>query len=567
MSDNATVMDILPEIPLDDDSFQELPSSNIDWRPKTARPRFESHNSTWSDASGFISTDDSERDIDGETVSSSQTDLRTFCGYKLPVWCPIMPSGLHLALYTVTYAPCFGCGQYPPHRTNRVILGRLNLLLAFFSLFPIGTASFLCIVLFSQSLVNRSLDYGLATHLQDSYDQAGDPLGLIVSSTYWNTIGALILFGLTCLVLLITASLTHRVVRNVNLVGAVRFYWACLWMLPFLIWCVVAMIDYFNAKQVWITKWWTSQEMAWFRWTYCDPQDTYNSLCTVPLVENATGWCLAVYNSTDCARIRDDAQATMLTSLNILTYFSAGWGLVIVFLLCVTQGTLTRIITKPLVEKSRTSNVAGWLSLPILACLAFGLFIAFANQSVLNAQLIKTGINWIGPLFIAASGESIIDVSLVSPIPLTAPPAAAFIACALLSWYVSHSSILSAHDKRKKVAAIVGFIGLSFVAMIMLLVIFGTGLAFSASFADNPIDDRTRGVIACFLDQQGVCSRCDAATNKCPEWTRQDVTVVIQTQIKITATVAAICITYSFGVIQFGLALKRHLSTYQIAYV
>jgi len=60
---------------------------------------------------------------------------------------------------------------------------------------------------------------------------------------------------------------------------------------------------------------------------------------------------------------------------------------------------------------------------------------------------------------------------------------------------------------------------------------------------------------------------CDMDIAMCPEWTSQDVSKIIQTQLKQCATLAAICFIYAFSALRFGLDLRRAQSKYQIAYV
>ena len=78
--------------------------------------------------------------------------------------------------------------------------------------------------------------------------------------------------------------------------------------------------------------------MAWFRSKLCG--DTYNTLCMVPidglpLFESEDDWCKAFYNSTDCARIRDDAQATMIPFA--YSYFNANGAVAVALAVLVSE--------------------------------------------------------------------------------------------------------------------------------------------------------------------------------------------------------------------------------------
>ena len=54
---------------------------------------------------------------------------------------------------------------------------------------------------------------------------------------------------------------------------------------------------------------------------------------------------------------------------------------------------------------------------------------------------------------------------------------------------------------------------------------------------------------------------------QCPEWTDSDILKVLQTQLKQSATLAAIFLIYAFSALRFGFILRSHVSRYQIEYV
>ena len=211
--------------------------------------------------------------------------------------------------------------------------------------------------------------------------------------------------------------------------------------------------------------------------------------------------------------------------------------------------TLEGIISKPLVRKSRQSNVPAWLSLPIVSCIIFGLVYTYAETSGLSARSDTDG-NWIGPLYMATAGL--------------------FLMAALLGWYISVSSITNTRHKRNKLICIVCFIILMTLIVASLIALFAASVAFSSSFVDIPLTDSQRGDLACFLDQAASCTNCDLPQgdpNRCPEWTVSDVTKVIQTQAKSSASLAAILMLYAFSALRFGWAMRKHIRMYQIQYV
>lgn len=234
--------------------------------------------------------------------------------------------------------------------------------------------------------------------------------------------------GIFATIIFISAILTWRVVRYVNLVGAIRYLWALSWATPFETYAVVHLFDYFGCTRVWIKHWWADWTMAWFRKRTCQPPSTYNTLCVVPISDNETAWCLLNYNATNCSAIRNNAQATTDAALKSFYFFSAVWGLLLlllvsgVFVLRVRSerstlistllqillaiDTLEHIITKPLVQRSRQWNIALWLSLPIVGCLALGVVLTLANGSPTGELFSEESeFSWVGPAYIAVAGK------------------------------------------------------------------------------------------------------------------------------------------------------------------
>mmetsp|Transcript_39667 Transcript_39667/g.55931 ORF Transcript_39667/g.55931 Transcript_39667/m.55931 type:complete len:117 (+) Transcript_39667:117-467(+) len=99
--------------------------------------------------------------------------------------------------------------------------------------------------------------------------------------------------------------------------------------------------------------------------------------------------------------------------------------------------------------------------------------------------------------------------------------------------------------------------------------IFTGSILISTSLIDVPLTDSERGVVACVIDTAESCSFCENkdGLRECPEWSDNEVTKVLQTQLKQSATLAAIFILYSIGALRFGFVLRKHISMYQIDYV
>ena len=144
-----------------------------------------------------------------------------------------------------------------------------------------------------------------------------------------------------------------------------------------------------------------------------------------------------------------------------------------------------------------------------------------------------------------------------------------FMLAAGLGWFISSFSILSGRDKRYKHMSVLVFIFLMAVTSFILTVIFVASISYSVALVEIPIIEQKHD-IACGVDTADSCSNCNGAypdQPKCPEWSLDDVTRVLQTQTKGSATLAVIFFLYSFSALRFGIVLRKHITMYQIDYV
>jgi hypothetical protein len=104
--------------------------------------------------------------------------------------------------------------------------------------------------------------------------------------------------------------------------------------------------------------------------------------------------------------------------------------------------------------------------------------------------------------------------------------------------------------------------------LLLLATIFVQSILLSSSIVNIPVNNKLRGEIACLIAAP-TCSFCnnDVGQTECPEWTETDVKIVLSSQLKSSAALAAIFMIYSVGALRFGFVLLRHISRYQIDYV
>lgn len=120
--------------------------------------------------------------------------------------------------------------------------------------------------------------------------------------------------------------------------------------------------------------------------------------------------------------------------------------------------------------------------------------------------------------------------------------------------------------------------------------VFGGSVFITTSIFDAPLSDSNRGRAACALDKAQSCSYCGNRIGlpDCPQWTEEEgkpissdhsylsraaltflaeVTKILQSQFKSSATFAVIFVIYAISALRFGFILKRDISMYQIDYV
>ena len=114
---------------------------------------------------------------------------------------------------------------------------------------------------------------------------------------------------------------------------------------------------------------------------------TANGKCKVPILggtfyKNKEEWCMEEYNITDCDELRDGARYTFTSASQLLHTLNMVWALLLVVLMWVTLCLLHAIITLPIVQQSKDSNILLWLTFPIVGCYMVGYLLLYAHTSV-----------------------------------------------------------------------------------------------------------------------------------------------------------------------------------------
>jgi hypothetical protein len=184
--------------------------------------------------------DDGMYDAQSEDSQSTVHPL-VCCGIVMPMCIARAmkkpPSLSRISLFIVTTAPCFWCcGRgLQGSSTDRAVLTRLNVLALFFALFQLVAAMWLATVLLILDDTPGALS-GFSPHL-------------------WNLNGAVFSIGIFGFATIATCICTIRVIKEVDLVGAIRHLWVLLWLLPFECFFSISLFDYFGVTEVWIKHW------------------------------------------------------------------------------------------------------------------------------------------------------------------------------------------------------------------------------------------------------------------------------------------------------------------------
>lgn len=257
--------------------------------------------------------------------------------------------------------------------------------------------------------------------------------------------GCLLILAVVGLFIFFTMVITIPKIKQVNLDAAIRFMWILYWVLPLQILFVIALFDYHRVTDVWIKHWWSAPSMAWFR-TLCCEEGTANTTCAIPFGDynSSLNWCMENYNATDCYEIREIATDCMESHSYFFIYTNSIVGAVLIILLLLVLGLLEGIISAPIVQRSKESNISIWLIFPILGCFGAGTSLLYAPQSLISKD--DSGLFWIGVCYLITG--------------------ATFTVSALLGWFISAKSVMNLRDKTHKLVAVYLFIIMMIVTIV-----------------------------------------------------------------------------------------------------
>jgi hypothetical protein len=191
-----------------------------------------------------MSVTEKEEEINDAASSNDSLDPVepiVFCNMMCPMWFSTLikkPPAIHqISHFVVRAAPCFWCcsNSVQGSSTDRAVLTRLNILCLFFTCCQLFASVWLAILLLAVDDERGALA-GFSTH-------------------FWNLNGATFAVGILGFIIIVTCCCTIRVIKEVDLPGAIRYLWVVLWLVPFEIFFNLTLFDYHNVTAVWIRHW------------------------------------------------------------------------------------------------------------------------------------------------------------------------------------------------------------------------------------------------------------------------------------------------------------------------
>jgi hypothetical protein len=151
-------------------------------------------------------------------------------GIKLPNWMSRIihepPNAARISTFVVRAAPCFWCcgDSVQATSTDRAVLNRLIILCMFVSLVQLTGSLWLAAV-----LLVLDKEHGMFSEF---------------SPNFWNLNGAALAVGSLAFAIIASCLFTIRVVRVVDLVGAIRHLWVLLWLLPLQFFFTIVLVRF-----------------------------------------------------------------------------------------------------------------------------------------------------------------------------------------------------------------------------------------------------------------------------------------------------------------------------------
>lgn len=144
---------------------------------------------------------------------------------------------------------------------------------------------------------------------------------------------------------------------------------------------VFNLFDYLKITPIFINHWWDSKSFTLFREWFCEEKYLTSTLPSdLTLEECCKG------DNYPCSEMKNQAQENMAIYATFFLIMNFVWGLMFLVTQIVTSIMLVKIISAPIVQKSKERYMPFWLIIPTSVCF----FIGF-NLSALSETDTDTG--------------------------------------------------------------------------------------------------------------------------------------------------------------------------------
>lgn len=244
-------------------------------------------------------------------------------------------------------------------------------------------------------------------------------------------------------------------------------------------------------------------------------------------------WCQHNHNSTLCDGLQQDAQGQAYRWIHIMLITTGSVGVLNIFFLLVSMWFCVKMVTPSVVMTYANENMSYLLLLPAVGCAGIALYL-FSHR---NFSLYHT---WMGSLFIVS---------------------------AILTFVNSLLSYLGGRYKKRQLLQ--AYMVINGLVILLLAALCSSGYILATSMvSESDLTDRRTQDIACTANLIGCCC-CDLPTGseRCPEWTRLEVLMILASDFRIASLCALLGIIYEVGGLFAGFLLQDNLKAYRCEYI
>ena len=305
---------------------------------------------------------------------------------------------------------------------------------------------------------------------------------------------------------------------------------------------VVACLDSYLYIDIWVRHTWEEPVFSWLRERYCRPQSTASGKCLSPIVQNVTDWCIARYNSPDCATIRQEAVVRTESMLQSLALSLGLVEIVTIVLIFLSIYMCFKILTPPVITQSMNDIMNYLLLLPMAACIGLSWYLLQFGSHLPSFEFLAY-------LFIALA------VSQVVALPLGIS-AGRLKSITLISTYVLLIFLIT-----------VGYVVAAILGLLYAKKIFDDNQRPTLLQTENIACQKSLGCCCC--NQKGVTEgrnhTMDTTFNRCPEWSNTEIITLLSLDLKIASFVAIVSVIYLTGAFMVGIITWKNLRNYKSA--